>query len=298
MPGTGFIGLGNMGGALARRLARAGPLRVWDRDPRAVAALAGEGAAAAEGPGGVADGADVVLTCLPTSAEVEEVLFAADGVAAAAAPGTLVADMTTGDPFATRRIAARLGERGLGMVDAPVSGGVAGARRGDIAIMVGGPDRLFEQARPVLEAISANVLHAGDAGAGHAMKLINNAVSACARVATFEGLALAVKLGMDPARFAEILSKGTGRGYVADTTLPRFVLQGRRDQGFALALMCKDLALAADLAREAGAPLTAGDRARELFQQALDELGDRADITQVVRIFERAAGVDVCAGTR
>lgn len=295
MSDIGFIGLGNMGSALARRLLREHRLHVWDLDPVAVDALVADGAVAANGPGGVGgSGAETVVTCLPTSAQVEEVVLGPGGVAETATEGALVVDMTTGDPLATRAMAARLAGRGIAMIDAPVSGGVVGAEQGTVAIMVGAPAELYERIRPALETISPNVFHAGDIGAGHAMKLINNMISSCVRLATFEGLALAVKAGIEPMRFAEILSKGSGRGYVADTTLPRYVIPGRLDQGFGLALMHKDLTLATKLGQDMQVPLMAGAHAREVFRLALNELGDGVDITQLVRIFERAAGVDVC----
>ena len=296
MAELGFVGLGNMGGALARRLLRAHRLHVWDLDPGAVAALVESGAAAVNGLAGLAGcGAGVVVTCLPTSQDVGEVLFGADGIAARLEPGTVVIDMTTGDPLVTGQLAERLAGSGIDLVDAPVSGGVIGAEQGTIAIMAGAPPALFERVRPVLETISPNVFHAGGTGAGHAMKLINNMISSCARVAVFEGLALAVKAGIEPVRFAEILSRGSGRGYVADTTLPRYVLADRNDQGFGLALMYKDLALATRLGQDLEAPLAAGGHAREVFRRALNELGADVDITQLVRLFERDAGVDVCA---
>lgn len=296
MADIGFIGLGNMGRALAKRLLTEHRLHVWDLNPAAVEALVADGAVPANGPGGVgASGADVVITCLPTSAEVEDVLFADGGVAESAAAGTLVVDMTTGDPTATKALAARMAERGIEMIDAPVSGGVVGAEQGTIAIMVGAPAELFDRVRPALSAISPNIFHVGDIGAGHAMKLVNNMISSCVRIATFEGLALAVKAGIDPSRFAEILSKSSGRSYVSDTTLPKFVIPGRHDQGFGLALMHKDLTLATKLAQDMQAPLMTGAYAREVFRLALNRLGTDVDITQIVRIFEEAAGVDVCA---
>jgi 3-hydroxyisobutyrate dehydrogenase len=292
----GFIGLGNMGGALVRRLMREHRLHVWDLNPDAVEALVKEGAIAANGPAGVgAAGTDLVLTCLPTSAQVEEVLFGDGGVAEALADGALIADMTTGDPLATKDMAARLAERGIDLIDAPVSGGVVGAEQGTIAIMIGAPDALFERVRPMFEAISPNIFHAGDTGAGHAMKLINNMISSCVRLATFEGLVLAVKAGIEPMRFSEILSKGSGRGYVADTTLPKYVIPGRLDQDFGLGLMHKDLTLATKLGQDMKTPLMTGGFAREMFRLALNELGEEVDITQLIRVFERAAGVDVCA---
>ena len=295
MSDIGFIGLGNMGAALARRLMAEHTLHVWDLNPAAVEALVADGAVAANGPAGVgASGASLVITCLPTSAQVGEVLFGADGLADALASGALVADMTTGDPLATREMAARLAERGIDMIDAPVSGGVIGAEQGTIAIMVGAPEALFEKVRPAFEAISPNIFHAGETGSGHAMKLVNNMISSCVRLATFEGLALAVKAGIEPTRFAEILSKSSGRSYVADTTLPKFIIPGRLDQGFGLALMYKDLSLATKLGQDMKAPLMTGVHAREVFRMALNELGEDVDISQIMKIFEHAAGVDVC----
>lgn len=300
MSDIGFIGLGNMGAALARRLMADHTLHVWDMNQAAVDALVAEGAKAANGPGGVgASGADLILTCLPTSVQVDQVIFGPDGVAAAlserASGGALIADMTTGDPLATKEMSARLAELGIDMIDAPVSGGVSGAEQGTIAIMIGASDDLFEKVRPAFESISPNILHAGDIGSGHAMKLINNMISSCIRIATFEGLALATKAGIEPMRFAEILAKGSGRGYVADTSLPKFVIPGRLNQDFGLALMHKDLTLATKLGQDMGAPLTTGNYAREVFRSALNKLGEDADITQIVRVFEEAAGVDVCA---
>lgn len=296
MTDIGFIGLGNMGAALARRLMRDHTLHVWDLNQTAVDALVAEGAIAANGPGGVgASGAGLVLTCLPTSVQVEQVLFGADGVAAGLAEGALVADMTTGDPLATKAMAANLAEQGIDMIDAPVSGGVSGAEQGTIAIMIGAPEALFEKIKPVFESISPNIFHAGEIGSGHAMKLINNMISSCIRLATFEGVALATKAGIEPMRFAEILAKGSGRGYVADTSLPKFVIPGRKNQDFGLALMHKDLTLATKLGQDMQVPLTTGGYAREIFRSALNKLGEDADITQLIRIFEEAAGVDVCA---
>lgn len=296
MSDIGFIGLGNMGAALARRLMRDHTLHVWDINQAAVDALVADGAVAANGPAGIgACGADLILTCLPTSDLVEQVLFGDDGVAAGLNAGAMIADMTTGDPEATKAMSTRLAEQGIDLIDAPVSGGVSGAEQGTIAIMVGAPQGLFDRVKPVFESISPNIFHAGEIGAAHAMKLINNMISSCVRLATFEGLALAVKAGIEPMRFAEILSKGSGRGYVADTSLPKYVIPGRLTQGFGLALMYKDLSLATKLGQDMKVPLTTGNYAREVFRAALNDLGEDVDITQLVTVFEKAAGVDVCA---
>lgn len=296
MTDIGFIGLGNMGAALARRLLTDHTLHVWDVNQAAIDDLVADGAIAANGPGGVgASGAEIVLTCLPTSVQVEEVLLGEDGVAASLPKGALIADMTTGDPLATKEMAARLAEQGIDMIDAPVSGGVSGAEQGTIAIMIGAPDVLFAKIKPAFESISPNIFHAGETGSGHAMKLINNMISSCIRLATFEGVVLAAKAGIEPMRFAEILAKGSGRGYVADTSLPKFVIPGRQNQDFGLALMHKDLTLATKLGQDMKVPLTTGNYAREIFRSALNKLGEGVDITQLIRVFEEAAGVDVCA---
>tara|TARA_Y100001970_G_C14212171_1_gene847556 strand:- start:486 stop:1397 length:912 start_codon:yes stop_codon:yes gene_type:complete len=291
----GFIGLGNMGAPLARRLLKDHTLYVWDLNPAAVQSVVAEGAIAANGPNGIAaSGAQLIITCLPTSAQVEEVIFGSDGLKNNLSAGMLIADMTTGDPLVTKDMSTRLNEDGVSLIDAPVSGGVAGAEAGTIAIMIGAPADVFENVKPHLEAISPNIFHAGDIGAGHSMKLINNMISSCIRLATFEGLALATKIGIEPMRFSEILAKGSARGYIADTTLPTHIIPGRVEQGFGLALMHKDLTLATKLGQDMKAPLTTGNYAREVFRMALNELGEDVDISQIIRVFERAADVDVC----
>ena len=279
MTDIGFIGLGNMGAALVRRLLPDHSLHVWDLNPVAVEALVADGAVAANGPEGVAaSGAELIVTCLPTSAQVEEVIFGESGLMNMLGKGTLIADMTTGDPMATKDMSSRLAEQGIDLIDAPVSGGVAGAEAGTIAIMIGAPTALFETVKPTFQSISPNIFHAGEIGAGHSMKLINNMISSCIRLATFEGLALATKAGIEPMRFAEILAKGSARGYIADTTLPTHIIPGRVEQGFGLALMHKDLTLATKLGQDMKAPLTTGNYAREVFRMALNELGEDVDI--------------------
>ena len=295
MTDIGFIGLGNMGAALVRRLLPDHTLHVWDLNPATVEALVTDGAIAANGPEGVGvSGAELIVTCLPTSAQVEEVIFGDSGLLSSVGKGTLIADMTTGDPMATKSMSSRLAEQGIDLIDAPVSGGVAGAEAGTIAIMIGAPAELFDRVKPAFESISPNIFHAGEIGAGHSMKLINNMISSCIRLATFEGLALATKAGIEPMRFAEILSKGSARGYIADTTLPTHIIPGRVEQGFGLALMHKDLTLATKLGQDMKAPLTTGNYAREVFRMALNELGEEVDISQIIRVFERAADVDIC----
>ena len=175
----GYVGLGAMGGALARRLMLSHELRVLDLRPEAVAAFAADGAIPVQDGAALARACDVVMLCLPRSSDVREAIFGAGGLAEGLAPGAIVVDQTTGDPDETRAMAAELAERGVAMIDAPVSGGPSGAEAGTIASMVGGPSQAFETVKPNLQAISPNVVHCGEVGNGHVAKLVNNTIAAC-----------------------------------------------------------------------------------------------------------------------
>jgi 3-hydroxyisobutyrate dehydrogenase len=245
----GYIGLGNMGGALARRLLLSQELTVFDLDPAVVEDCVAAGATAANGVRAIAESCETVMMCLPTSNEVRSVIFDPDGLRAGLRPGSLVVDMTTGDPKATREMAAMLADDGIEMIDAPVSGGPQGADAGTIAIMVGASAAQFERIRPVLASISPNVFHAGDVGAGHIMKVVNNVMSAANRAIAFEAVTLAVKNGIDPRVCVDIVQKGSGRNCATEVTFPKFVLAEDLAQGFSLGLMHKD----AHAARQSGA---------------------------------------------
>ncbi len=291
----GYVGLGNMGGALARRLLLTRSLRVHDLKPEAVQALAAEGAQPAQSLEALGRACEAVMLCLPTSNEVREAIFGEGGLAEGMAPGGLIVDQTTGDPNATRAMAAELAERGLELIDAPVSGGPHGAAAGTIAIMVGGTATQFAQMRPVFEAISPNVFHCGAVGAGHAMKLVNNVISASVRAATFEAIAMGVKNGLSLAACAEVLHKGSARSYTTEFTLPRLA-DGSGKSNFALELMLKDVRLATELGSESGAPMFVANVVRNLFQQAVNEHGGGEDVNALIHTVERNAGVRVVGG--
>src|SRR5271170_935109 len=213
----GYVGLGKMGGALARRLLQHHGLRVYDLRPSVVEEFAASGAVPAQDLRALALQCDLVMTCLPTSSQVREVIFGAeggaDGLAAHLKPGSIIADMTTGDPTATRAMAAELLARNIHLVDAPVSGGPHGAAAGTIAIMVGAPDALFARLQPILATISPNIFHTGDVGTGHLMKLVNNVIGAGVRAITFEAIAMGIKNGLSLKTCAEVLHKGSARSY-------------------------------------------------------------------------------------
>jgi 3-hydroxyisobutyrate dehydrogenase len=196
---VGFAGLGTMGQAMAANLARAGfPLSVWNRSAGRSGPLVELGAHEAESPAGLAAESDVVVICVRDTPDVEEVLFGANGVAVGAGRDLLVIDCSTISPAATRSFAARLGERGVRFVDAPVSGGSEGAQQGTLSIMVGGDAEDVEQARPVLEAMGKTITHMGPVGAGQATKAVNQVILAGTYLGVAEGIVLAIKSGLDP----------------------------------------------------------------------------------------------------
>ena len=288
----GYIGLGSMGGALARRLQLTHPLRVYDLDPRSVDRLVEAGATACATLPDLAAACDVILLCLPKSDHVRTAIFGAEGLAKALKPGTLLVDQTTGDPKATQEMAAELAKQGVALIDAPVSGGAAGAQAGTIAIMLGAGEAEHARVAPVLAAISPNVFHAGGVGAGQAMKLVNNLVSGAQRLLSMEGLALAAKNGIDPARALEILAAGGARNAFFDKqALP--ILQGKLDVGFTLGLMLKDMQLACALGADSGVPLFFGNLARDVYQTCISQMGANAQVPTAAIVIDGFAGTQV-----
>ena len=220
----GFIGLGNMGVPMAGRLLDGGyTLVVNDIRQDAARALLARGATWAASPAEVAAAAQTVITILPTSREVREVLLGGKGLLDALRPGSLVLEMTSADPSVTRELEREVVARGSALIDAPVSGGVRGAVEGTLAIMVGGDPALLERARPVLARMGKNIFHAGPVGAGHAIKLVNNMCSGGILALTIEAVAVAARAGVDPTRAVEILQASSGRSNASDNKFPRFI---------------------------------------------------------------------------
>jgi 3-hydroxyisobutyrate dehydrogenase len=288
----GYIGLGNMGAALARRLLRQHKMRVYDLKPEAMARLGPLGAAPTQSPQSLGAECDLVMTCLPTSKDVREAIFGKDGLAKGLRKGGLIADMTTGDPNATREMAAELARSGITLFDAPVSGGPHGADAGTIAIMVGAPAEVYAKVKPVLEVISPNIFHCGGVGTGHVMKLVNNIVAASVRAVTFEAVAMGIKNGLSLETCAAVLAKGSARSYTTEITLPGFVA-GKMSANFTLGLMHKDMRLATELGVASGAPMPISNLAREIFQISLNEEGAGQDVNALIRLYERNAKVKI-----
>ena len=287
----GYLGLGVMGGALARRLQLSQKLHVFDLNPKAVAELEALGAVAASSPAELARQCDVVMICVPRSANVHQAIFGPDGLIEGLSPGKIVIDQTSGNPTETRKMAADLASRGVIMLDAPVSGGAKGAEAGTIAIMVGGAKDDFEKARPIFAAISPNFTYCGEIGAGQVLKLINNTVSTCNRFALLEGVALGLRNGLDLETMTEVLSKGGANSKALDNILPPLI-RGEKGPLFALSLMLKDLNLCAELAIESGAPNQFGQLARGMLQAASHAYGPGANIDETADLVAAQAGTD------
>jgi 3-hydroxyisobutyrate dehydrogenase len=281
----GFLGLGKMGLPMARRLLGAGyAVRGYDPVAAARDALAAAGGAACAEAAAAAAGVAALITMLPDGRTVQGALLGGAHPLAASLPrGALVLEMSSSSPIETQALAASLAEYGIGIVDAPVSGGVAKAVAGTLAIMAGGPEALVARARPVLAAMGASVWHTGVIGSGHAMKALNNYVSAAGLLAACEALRVGETFGLDPAQMVDILNASTGRNNSTEVKLKPFVLSGSFASGFALGLMAKDLRTADGLARHlgVGAPLSAATSG--IWTEAEAALGRDADHTEIAR---------------
>jgi 2-hydroxy-3-oxopropionate reductase len=290
---VGFIGLGVMGAPMARHVLAAGfPLTVHSRSAPPVEALVAEGASWAGKPAEVARVSDVIVTMLPDTPDVELVLLGADGVQEGAASGSLVIDMSTIDPIATRTFAERLASGGVAMLDAPVSGGQVGAEAGTLSIMVGGPDDAFQRALPVFESMGQTIVHVGPAGAGQVTKACNQLVIASAVEAVGEAFVLAVKAGVDPAKVREALLGGFAGSKVLDLHGQR-MLDGAFGPGFRSALMAKDGRIVVEAADRLGAPIPGFRTVAERLEAMLPAGRGDLDYAALVTLLEDEAGVDV-----
>lgn len=294
MTAVAFLGLGAIGRPMAARVAARFPLTLWNRtSARATELAASVGARAEPTPRQAVAGAAIVVTCLPTSAEVEGLLDGPDGILAGLAPGALLVDCTSGDPASSRRISARLEPLGFGFIDAPVSGGTNGAEAGTLTVMVGGDPAAFERATPVLAAFGSRIVRMGPVGAGHAMKAVNNALLAVNILAVGEGLAALVKAGV-PARTAlNVLNASSGRSFVSEMLVPERVLTGAFPKTFKLTLLQKDAGIAAGLLHDTSVPGPVIDLAHQLYGAARAQLGDGADYLEAIKVIEAQAGVEI-----
>ncbi len=283
-----------MGAPMAARLARRGDVVVWNRTAERAGEFARRfGARVAGTPRKLAAQVDVVVTCLPTSREVEALLDGPDGLLAGLRAGALFLDCTSGDPATSRRLAARLAEREVAFADAPVSGGTNGAEAGTLAVMVGAAPDTFARARPVLEAFGSRIQHLGPVGAGHATKAVNQALLAVNILALGEGLAALVKAGVSAGAAVDVINQSSGRSFVSEALVPERVLTGRWPRTFRLALLDKDVAIARELLQETGVDGPLLEVAGELLAGARAELGEDADYLEAIRLAEQRAGIEI-----
>ena len=292
----GFIGLGIMGKPMAKNLLKAGySLVVYDVVAAAVAELVQAGATAGASPKDVASRSELVITMLPNSPHVKEAVLGKNGVIEGAKPGSVLVDMSSIAPLASREVAAELARKGIEMLDAPVSGGEPKAIEGTLAIMVGGKVALFEKVKDVLLKMGASAVLCGDIGAGNVTKLANQIIVALNIAAMSEAFVFAVKAGVDPDRVFDAVQGGLAGSTVLNAKAP-MVLQGNYKPGFRIELHIKDLQNALDTAHESGVPIPLTSQVME-FMQALKVDGKQADDHGgLIQFYEKLAGVKVRKG--
>ncbi len=290
-----FLGLGAIGRPMAARVAGSGlPLTVWNRTASRASDFAKQfGARHAPTPADAARGADAVVICMPTSQDVASLLDGPDGLLAGLASGATVIDCTSGDPATSKRICEVLAAKSVGYIDAPVSGGTTGAEKGTLTIMVGGDSAVLERARPVLETFGQKIVHCGDVGAGDAVKAVNNAFLATHILAAAEGLAALVKMGVDPKVALDVINASSGRSNASMNLIPERVLTRAFPRTFRLALLEKDVGIAAEVARDTRTPAPILQLTADLFRIARGEFGEVADHVEAVKMVEQWAGVEI-----
>lgn len=283
-----FIGLGRMGAPMAQRLLAAGfDLALHDAAPINADDFAG--ATVCTSAADAAREADMVILMLPDGAVMRDALLADGAAASVLRTGAMVVDMGSSDPYLTRDVGAALRERGIRMVDAPVSGGVAKARSGELAIMAGGAAEDVAFCEPVLLNMGARLFHVGPLGAGQAMKALNNLVSAAGLLAVVEALRVGESFGLDPDRMVDVFNASTGRNNTTENKARQFMLSGTYASGFAMRLMVKDMASALRMAEVESVDATQSDACLASWRRAFEALAPDADHTEIHRWLSKGA---------
>lgn len=287
----GFIGVGNMGGPMCRNILKKGDhaVTVFDLNPDAVVRCTVLGASASDSPRAVAAHADLVLTSLPHPRDVEAVVLGPEGILESLKPGAVYCDLSTNSPLTVRKLAAALAERGVAMLDAPVSGGVVAADKGTLAVMVGGARDTFDRILPVLQCLGENVVHCGDTGTGCVAKLCNNLIAFCNMAASAEGLMLGVAAGIDLDVLNQVIRNSSGNSMTFRATAKN-ALSGDWTPSFALDLAYKDMHLALELADELGVPLSLSSTVHNLMRMARGLGYGQSDATAILRVYEDTMG--------
>lgn len=295
---VGFIGLGTIGAPMATHLVRSGfDLTVCGhRNMEPVKRLQSEGAHVVANPQAVAASSTIVVTCVPDAPQVAEVCLGDNGIIHGAAPGTIVVDCSTIAPTESQRIAAALHQRGIDMLDTPISGGPERAANGELSIMVGGDPSVFERALPVLNVLGRSVTLVGPNGMGEVVKLANNLLAANIMISLAEALTLAVKAGCDVNIVRDVILQSSGANFVLDKWIPGRMLKDNYDPGFATSLMQKDLGAALETARNLGVPMMMTALAYQLYELAEGAGDGRQDYSAVSKIYQDAANVTIATG--
>ena len=290
----GFIGTGIMGNPMCKRLLAAGyQLVIYDAKPEATAPLVALGAQAVGSSAAVGEHCHKVITMLPNSSIVESVVLGAGGLIEGMEPGSILIDMSSSVPTSTQKIAAALAEKGVEMIDAPVSGGVTGATEGTLAIMVGGKEELYKECLPLLKVMGKNIFHIGPVSTGHTMKTVNNMMSAINTLGVCEAMVLGTKAGLDPAKIVEVCSTGSGGSYALEKKGGNIILANNFKPGFTTDLMYKDLGIATTLGRELGVPLMEANLVHQVLGVVRARGMNALDYTCMVKLIEEVAGVKV-----
>ena len=291
-PTIGFVGVGSMGWPMAALLHKAGyPLQIVDASAdRAKASVNEFGGTVAASNRELAAASDIIVTILPTSAIVQAVLEGPNGVLAGLRKDAVVVEMSSGVPTITRALAEQVAAAGAHMVDAPVSGGVPRAKTGELAIMFGGSEAILERVRPVLSCMGNSITRTGDVGSAHAMKALNNLVSAGGFLIGVEALMIGKRFGLDPAAMVDVLNSSTGMNNSTQKKFKQFVLSGKYNAGFGLDLMVKDLSIALGIGRDTNTPTPFSAMCREMWASCAAMLGPGQDHTAIAKLTETLAG--------
>ncbi len=290
---VGFIGLGNMGGPMALNLVKAGfELVVHDINPARLAPLVAAGATVVASPEAAAAECHRTICMVETTAQAEAVILGGNGFIQSAKQGDIVLCMSTIDPFAARRFAERLAEKGVAMVDAPVSGGTHGAAAGTLSVIVGGPEETFAATEDLFRAMGKNVFHVGGHGLGLAMKLINNMLGQIQTIAIAEALVFGKKAGLDPQKIYEVVSVSTGNSVQFQNRVPRMLARNFAPGG-TIDISYKDQDLETSFAKQLGVPLLMANLSLQVYQMGRAAGLNKEDGSAIIKVFERLAGVTI-----
>lgn len=284
----GFIGLGVMGKHMAANILKNGcELKVYDVVSTVVKEFEEKGAASGTTPAEVAAECDIVMTSLPNSQIVMDVILGENGVLQGAKPGTILVDLSSITPKTIQHICEEAEKKGVQVLDAPVSGGAAGAEKGTLTIMVGGKKEVFDKVVPILEYIGKKLYHVGNIGAGDTVKLVNNLLLGANMAAVCEALALGAKAGLDPDVLFDVISESSGNSYALTSKYSNFISKRNFEPGFMVDLQYKDLQLAIDTAKDLQMPLMIGNLTQQIYEIARSEGLGKEDISSVIKVYEK-----------